>query len=126
MSIRDSHNKKVSFDTRGELGVKIDKLAVMIGKLVTRDSAASRQFKPEIHQGRGRGQNRGNYDRCTVTISKAIRTDIGHIVETEDNIDRTEVGLGMNKIKRRSIFRGNARNFDRQNNTREYSNNYRE
>ena len=45
-SIRDSHNRKVSFDTRGELGDKIDKLAVMIGKLVTRDSGANRQFKP--------------------------------------------------------------------------------
>ena len=30
--------------------------------------------------------------------SKAIRTDIDQIVETEDNIDRKEVGLGMNKI----------------------------
>ena len=55
MSIRDSHNRKVSFDTREELGDKIDKLAVMIGKLATRNSGASRQFKPQIHQGRGRG-----------------------------------------------------------------------
>ena len=38
MSIRESHNRKVSFDTREELGDKIDKLAVMIGKLATRDS----------------------------------------------------------------------------------------
>ena len=33
-----------------------------------------------------------------IMISKAIKTDIGHIVEAEDNIDRAEVGLGMNKI----------------------------
>ena len=33
-----------------------------------------------------------------VMISKAIRTNIDQIVETEDNIDRTEVGLGTNKI----------------------------
>ena len=33
-----------------------------------------------------------------VMTSKAIRTDIGQIVETEDSIDRTEVGLDMNKI----------------------------
>ena len=33
-----------------------------------------------------------------ITISKAIKTDIGQIVETEDNIDRIEVGLGMKKI----------------------------
>ena len=31
-------------------------------------------------------------------ISKAIRTNIGLIVETEDSIDRIEVGLDMNKI----------------------------
>ena len=49
MNIRDGHNRKVSFDTREELGDKIDKLAVMIGKLVTRDSEANRQFKPQIH-----------------------------------------------------------------------------
>ena len=48
MSIRDSHNRRVSFDTRGELGDKIDKLAVIIGKLTTRDSGAGRQFKPHI------------------------------------------------------------------------------
>ena len=30
----------------------------------TRDSGSGRQFKPQIYQGKGRGQNRGNYDRC--------------------------------------------------------------
>ena len=32
MSIRDNHNRKVSSDTKEDLGDKIDKLAVMIGK----------------------------------------------------------------------------------------------
>ena len=63
ISIRDNHNRKVSFDTREELGDKVDKLAVMIGKLATRNSGTSRQFKPQIHQGIDREQNRGNYDR---------------------------------------------------------------
>ena len=63
MSIRDSHNRKVSFDTKEELGDKIDKLVVMIGKLAIRDSRADRQFKPQIHHSRGRRLNRGNYDR---------------------------------------------------------------
>ena len=62
MSIRDGHNRKVSFDTKEELGDKIDKLAVVIGKLATRDSGTGRQFKPQIHQSRGRGQNR-NYNQ---------------------------------------------------------------
>ena len=34
----------------------------------------------------------------TVMTIEATRTDIDPIVETEDNIGRTEVGLGMNKI----------------------------
>ena len=34
MSIRDGHHRKVSFDTREEIGDKIDKLAVMIGKYI--------------------------------------------------------------------------------------------
>ena len=62
MSIRDSHNRKVSFETKEELGDKIDKLAVMIGKLATRDSRTGIQFKPQIRQCRSRGQNR-NYNQ---------------------------------------------------------------
>ena len=59
MSIRDSHNRKISFDTKEDkIGDKIDKLVVMIGKLATRDSGTGRQFKPQIYQGRDRGQNR--------------------------------------------------------------------
>ena len=61
MSIKDNHSRRVSFDTKEELGNEIDKLAVMIGKLATRDSGSGRQFKPQIYQGNGRGQSRGNY-----------------------------------------------------------------
>ena len=63
MSIRDDHNRKVSFDSEEELGDKIDKLAVMIGKLAARDSRTSRQFKLQIYQNRGRGQNRSYNQR---------------------------------------------------------------
>ena len=38
MSIKDDHSKGVTFDTRDELGDKIDKLTVMIGKLAAKDS----------------------------------------------------------------------------------------
>ena len=62
MSIRDGYNKRVPFDTNEELGDKIDKLAVMIGKLATRHSGTGRQFKPQIHQGKGTGPNR-NYNQ---------------------------------------------------------------
>ena len=63
MSIKDNHTRRISFDTKEESGDKIDKLTVMIGKLATRDSRSARQFRPQIYQGKGRGQNRGNYDR---------------------------------------------------------------
>ena len=53
----------VSFDTRDELGDKIDKLMVMIGKLAVRDNNDTRPFKPQICQSRGRGQNRGYSQR---------------------------------------------------------------
>ena len=57
-----THNINVSFDTKEELGDQIDKLAVMIGKLATGDSGRGRQFKPQVFQNRGRGQNR-NYNQ---------------------------------------------------------------
>ena len=33
-----------------------------------------------------------------IMISEATRADIGQVEEAEDSTDRTEVGLGMNKI----------------------------
>ena len=62
MSIKDTYSGRVSFDTKEELGGKTDKLAVMIGKIATRDSGSVGQFEPQIYQGKSRGQNRGNYD----------------------------------------------------------------
>ena len=63
MNIREGQNsRRVSFNTREDLGDKTDKLAVMIGKLAAKDSRKVRPFKPQIHQNRGRGQNRG-YDQ---------------------------------------------------------------
>ena len=63
MSIREGHSRRVSFDTREELGDKISKLAVMIGKPAAKDSGKVRQFKPQIHQNTGRCQNRGYNQR---------------------------------------------------------------
>ena len=59
MSIREGVNRKVPFDTRDELENKIDKLTVMLGRLAAKDNNAKEPFKPQIYQGRGRGQNRG-------------------------------------------------------------------
>ena len=64
VNIREGQNSsRVSFDTREDLGNKIDKLAVMIGQLVAKDSGKVRPFKPQIQQNRGRGQNRGYNQR---------------------------------------------------------------
>ena len=59
---------KVSFNTRDELGDKIDMLTVVMSKLVAKDSNEKRPFKPQIYKNRGQSrsydqrkyQNRGN------------------------------------------------------------------
>ena len=63
LSIRQGANRKVSFDTRNELGDKIDKLTVMQGRLAAKDNNEKRPFKPQIFQSRGRGQNKGYSQR---------------------------------------------------------------
>ena len=62
MSIKEGTNRKVLFDTRDKLGDKIDKLTVMLGRLAAKHNK-KRPFKPQIYQGRGRGQNRGYSQR---------------------------------------------------------------
>ena len=57
MSIREGTNRKVSFDTRDELGDKIDKLTVMLGRLAAKHNCDKRPFKPQIYQGRGQNRN---------------------------------------------------------------------
>ena len=59
MSIREGAGRRASCDTREELNDKIDKLTVMVGTSAAKDSSRVRQFKPQIHQSRVRGQNRG-------------------------------------------------------------------
>ena len=63
MSIREGVSRMVSFDTRDKLGDKIDNLTIMIGRLAAKDNNKTRPFKSQIHQSRGRGQNRGYSQR---------------------------------------------------------------
>ena len=58
MSIKDSYNKRDTFDTQDGLEDKIDRLTVMMEKLTTRDNGTNRQFKPQIYQSKTRGQSR--------------------------------------------------------------------
>ena len=121
MSIRVGHNRKVSFDTKEELGDKIDKLAVMIGKLATRGSRTGRQFKPQIHQSRGRGQNRNynqrNYQNRYRLNNRSNSGDRGHYRQ-----DRGRPRYKQNY--RRGNFRGNVQSYGRQNIRGEYGNSY--
>ena len=62
MNMRDNLNKRVTFDMTDDIEQKLDKLTVMMGKLVTEDKGQSKQFKPQVYQSnRGRGQNRGRF-----------------------------------------------------------------
>ena len=62
MNLRESQNKKVSFNMQDVFEQKIDKLTVMMDKLVTEDNGCSKPFRPQIYQsGGGRDQNRGNF-----------------------------------------------------------------
>ena len=49
MNIRDGTEGKVLFSARDELGDKIDKLTVMMGRLAAKDSNDKRPFKPQIY-----------------------------------------------------------------------------
>ena len=46
MNIKEGLSKKVTFDMTDGIEQKIDKLMVMMGKLVTEDKGQNRQFKP--------------------------------------------------------------------------------
>ena len=70
MSIREGTSRKVSFDTRYELGDKIDKLTVMLGRLLqrttmTRDNLSHKYIKEEEE------------DKIGTLIKETIRTETG-------------------------------------------------
>ena len=65
MSISDGTERKMTFNAQDELGDKIDKLTVMMGRLAARASNDKRPFKPQIYKSRGsypHGKNR-NYNQ---------------------------------------------------------------
>ena len=122
MSIREGHSRRVSFDMREELGNRIDKLMVMIGKLAAKDREKARPFKPQIHQSRGRGQNSGynqrNYQNRYRSDNRLSSRDRGQFWQ----------GRGRHRFEQtyRRNHRENPRNYGRQNSRGEYrSDNYR-
>ena len=113
MSIREGASRRVSFDTREELGDKIDKLMVMIVKLAVKDSNRNRPFKPQIHKSRGpppSGQNRGygqrnNQNRNRLS-NRSNSRDIGQFRQDRDR-PRFEQSY------RGSSFEDNSRGYGR-------------
>ena len=57
MNVRDGTERKVSLNTRAELGDKIDKLKVVMNRLVAKDSKEKRSFKPQIYKSRGKNRS---------------------------------------------------------------------
>ena len=97
MSIKDNHNKRVTFDTWDRLEDKIHRLTVMMGQLAARDNESTRQFKLQIYQGRRRGLNREFYDRCNYNqwdYQNRYRSD--SVVRR--NQYRQNIVIDMNKI----------------------------
>ena len=56
ISVRDRFNNKVTFNTADDLEQMIDRLTVMMGKLVMEDEGQSKPFKPQVYQS-NRGRN---------------------------------------------------------------------
>ena len=117
MSIREGVSKKVSFDTRDELGDKIDKLTVMIGRLAAKGNIEMRSFKPQICQSRGQGQNRGysqrNYQKRNRLKNRPNSRDRGQFRQ----------GRGSPRFKqsyRGNNFLDNTRRYSRQDSRGEY------
>ena len=129
MSIKDNHSRRVTFDTGDELGGKINKLTVMIGKLTARDNRSGRQFKSSDST-KAKQEDKIEVTMIdTVMISEVVKIDIGQIVEMRRQYRQDRGRPKYKQNYRGGNFRGKARmyqNFERQNNKGEYRNNYRD
>ena len=59
LSVIDGTERRVSFNTKDELGDKIDKLTVVMSKLAAKDSHKRKPFKPQIYKSRGQNRSYG-------------------------------------------------------------------
>ena len=86
MNIRGGTERKVSFNARDELGGKIDKLTVMMSRLVAKESHEKRLFKPRIYKSRGqsRSYNQRGYQKEVVDQTLEVEDNMGKI-----DIDKT-------------------------------------
>ena len=96
MSVRDGTDRRVSFNTKEELGDKIDKLTVIMSKLAAKDSHERRPYKPQIYK--SRGQNR-SYDQGGYQ-TRSDSGNRGHIMNNNSRLNY-----------RSNNFRGTARGY---------------
>ena len=110
MSIRDNHIRSVTFDTKEELGNKIDKLTVMIGKLAARIMDQVDNLKPNSTKLKEEVKIEVVMIDV-VMISKVIKIVAGQIVETRDSIGKIEVDQDMKKVIEEEAFRVRQENI---------------
>ena len=115
MSIKDSYNKKVTFDTQDGVEDKIERLTVMMGKQATRDNRINKQFKPQIYQSERRGQSRNIYDKFNYDRGshhnryKSNSSD--RRIQYRQNRGRPRYEHNYSKFYRGGNFRGNMRTY---------------
>ena len=107
MSVREGTDRIVSFDTRDELGNKIDKLTVVMSKLAANDSHERKPFKPQIYKSRGQNRSHGQ---------------VGYQGRSDNGSRRYSMNNNARKNYRGNKFRGNFRGYNRQNNRESYRN----
>ena len=114
---------------------KIDRLTVMMSKLIANDDGTNKQFKPKIFISKRRGQTRNFYNKCNYyqrSYQNRYRSSIGdrRISYGQNYRGRQRYEQSYRNDFRRGHFRGNVRmcqnhNFRRQNNRCGYRGNYR-
>ena len=105
MSIRERTDKRVSFNTKDELGDKIDKLTVVMSKLVAKDSHERKPFKPQIYKSRGQNRSYGQG---------------GYWARSNNRNSGYSANNNMKQNYQGNRFRGNFRGDNRQNSREEY------
>ena len=107
MSVTDRTDRRVSYNTRDELGDKIDKLTVVMSKLAANNNHRRNPFKPQIYKSRRQSRSYGQR-------GYQARSDNGNR------------GYIVNKSSRQNYrgnrFRGNFRGYGRQSNRENHRN----
>ena len=132
MNIRDGTERKVLYSARDDLGDKMDKLKVMMGRLAAKHSNNKRPFKPQIYKSRGsypQGPNRTYNQRNYQNRSRlGNRSDSRSRGQRSDSRSRGQYGQGSNRPRFQQNYRGNnfqekVRGSGRQNSRGEYRSN---